>query len=93
MNEANQKAKELVDKFENILPEIEIYNYDESIRQPQRIAPYNKKDTVKAKKCSLIACDELIQQNGELYLSGLDGEYYRNKNAFLFDVKQEITKL
>lgn len=46
-----------------------------------------------AKKCALIAVDEMIIQNGELYLNGLNNDYYKAKNAFLFEVKQEIEKL
>ena len=46
-----------------------------------------------AQQCALIAVDELIEQNGELYLKGLDSSYYREKNAYLFEVKQEIEKL
>ena len=46
-----------------------------------------------AKQCALIAVDEMIIQNGELYLNGLDGIYYRDKNSYLFEVKQEIEKL
>ena len=46
-----------------------------------------------AKQCALIAVDEMIIQNGELILNGLDGDYYRKKNAFLFEIKQEIEKL
>lgn len=45
-----------------------------------------------AKQCALIAVDEMIIQNGELYLNGLDSSYYREKNAYLFEVKQEIEK-
>jgi hypothetical protein len=97
MNEANQKAKELVEKFENILPEIEIYNYDESIRQPQRIAPYNKKDTNKAKQCALIACDEIINSEPMKFVphqtpAGRVSLPFSNKD-FWQSVKQEITKL
>jgi len=46
-----------------------------------------------AKQCALISLDEMIEQNGELYLNGLDGDYYREKNNFLFEVKQEINNL
>jgi hypothetical protein len=46
-----------------------------------------------AQQCALIAVDEMIIQNGELFLNGLDGDYYRKKNAFLFEVKQELEKL
>jgi hypothetical protein len=35
----------------------------------------------------------MIIQNGELFLNGLDNDYYKKKNAFLFEVKQEIEKL
>ena len=45
------------------------------------------------KQCALIAVDEMIIQNGELYLNGLDGIYYREKNSYLFEVKQEIENL
>ena len=44
------------------------------------------------KQCALIAVDELIIQNGELYLIGLDGTHYTKTNSFLFEVKQEIEK-
>jgi hypothetical protein len=46
-----------------------------------------------AKQCALIAVNEMIIQNGELFLNGLNGDYYRKKNAFLFEVKQELEKL
>ena len=39
------------------------------------------------------AVDEMIIQNGELYLNGLDGIYYHEKNSYLFEVKQEIEAL
>jgi DNA-binding protein H-NS len=58
---------------------------------------YNEySDFKQAKQCALIAVDELIQQNGELYLFSLGEktiEYYKKQNAFLFDVKSEIKKL
>jgi hypothetical protein len=47
----------------------------------------------KSKQCALIQINALIIQNGELYLNGLDGTYYRQKNRYLFDVKSEIEKL
>jgi hypothetical protein len=43
-----------------------------------------------AKQCALIAVDEMIIQNGELYLLGLAKNYYIKKNAYLFDVKSEL---
>jgi|SanBayMetagenome_1026888.scaffolds.fasta_scaffold52443_2 hypothetical protein len=46
-----------------------------------------------AKKYSLIAVDEMIIQNGELYLLGLVKDYYIEKNAYLFNVKSELQSL
>ena len=46
-----------------------------------------------AKQCALIAVNEMIIQNGELYINGLDVSYYKEKNAFLFEVKKQIEKL
>lgn len=49
-----------------------------------------------AKQCAIIAVDELIVQNGELYLLNLGDktiEHYKKQNAYLFDVKSEIEKL
>jgi hypothetical protein len=46
-----------------------------------------------AKKYALIAVDEMIIQNGELYLLGLAKDYYIEKNAYLFDVKSELQSL
>jgi hypothetical protein len=72
-----EKAKEIYCKYTNAL----------NIRALQTTAnPF-------AKQCALIAVYELIIQNGELYLNGLNGAYYTEKNNFLFEVKQEIEKL
>ena len=43
--------------------------------------------------CALIAVDELIVQNGELYLNGISPDYYKKVNGYLFEVKQEIEKM
>ena len=43
-----------------------------------------------AKESALIAVDEMIIQNGELYLLGLVKDYYIEKNAYLFNVKSEL---
>jgi hypothetical protein len=56
----------------------------------QKASDYAKKDL---KRKGIVVIDELIIQNGELYLVGLDGTYYREKNNFLFEVKSEIEKL
>lgn len=47
-------------------------------------------------KQALIAVDEMIIQNGELYLNSLGDKtikFYIEKNAYLFELKQEIEKL
>ena len=49
-----------------------------------------------AKQCALIAVDEMIIQNGEIYLNSLGDKaicFYKAKNAYLFEVKTEIKKL
>ena len=72
-----EKAKELLDKMENIAFKHDCFGAEYPV----------------AKECALIAVDELIIQNGELYLNGLNGVYYTKKNNFLFELKQEIKKL
>jgi hypothetical protein len=84
--EAKEKAKELVEKYK-----FYVYCYigngmltndvDENIMLSN------------AKKCAIIAVNEMIVQNGELYLLGLANDYYAKKNAFLFELKNEIEKL
>lgn len=80
---AKEKAIELVNKFIDEIPA----NNSESIKE------FIKIDIESSKRCALIAIDELIMQNGELYLNGLNSTYYREKNNFLFNVKSEIEKL
>ncbi len=46
-----------------------------------------------AKQCALICVNEMIEQNGELFLHGITLEYYKEKNAFLFEIKTEIENL
>ena len=49
-----------------------------------------------AKQSALIAVDEMIVQNGELYLNSLGDktiQFYAEKNGYLFEVKQEISKI
>ena len=46
-----------------------------------------------SKQRALIAIDEMIEQNGELYLKGIAKEYYLKKNSELFEVKTEIEKI
>ena len=48
------------------------------------------------KQCASIAVDEMIIQNGELYLNSLGDKtikFYIEKNAYLFELKQEIENL
>jgi hypothetical protein len=54
---------------------------------------YSEHEMFVVEQCALIAVNEMIIQNGELFLNGLDNDYYKKKNAFLFEVKQEIEKL
>ena len=75
-----EKAQELVQRFTKI----------ESFHIHERVIFMPLPE---AKQCALIAVDEMIIQNGELYLNGLDGIYYREKNSYLFEVKQEIEAL
>ena len=81
-----EKAIELVDKFYQTTPN------EAWINEPLGIAKEYKAYN-QSKQCALIAVDEMIIQNGELYLNGLDGIYYREKNSYLFEVKQEIEAL
>ena len=53
-------------------------------------APFGMYKDNMAIQCALIAVDEMIIQNGELYLLGLAKEYYIEKNAYLFNVKSEL---
>ncbi len=49
-----------------------------------------------AKKCALLTINQMIIQNGELYLNDLGEktiEFYKKKNDFLFEVKSEIELL
>ena len=75
-----EKAKELVDKM--------YFAKDED--------GFHSMNKFRAKQCALIAVDEMIIQNGELYLNSLGDktiDFYREKNTYLFGVKQEIEKL
>ena len=49
-----------------------------------------------AKKCALIAVEEMIVQNGDIHLAMVGdkvNEYYVKMNSYLFKVKQEIINL
>mgnify|MGYP001256678993 CR=1 FL=1 len=79
---ALQLVKELVDKFEEFADDMECNIFTSSENRFKN-----------AKQCALIAVDEMIIQNGELYLLGLAKDYYIEKNAYLFDVKSELQSL
>ena len=81
MSNPKEKAYQLWNKY----AEANIVTYKGS--------SYRGLTTEHAKVCALIAVEEMIIQNGELYLNGLDGDYYREKNNFLFEIKNEIEKL
>jgi len=89
MSNPKEKAIELVDKFKAHA------SWHEFELVSEEICLSN------AKQCALIAVDEMIEQNGELYLINVSSDdfaiqtidYYKSKNAFLFDVKTEIEKL
>jgi len=91
---AKEKAKELVEQF--IHASGSTCDHDSYCSQPE-CQWYGRLvccvDIMKAKKYAIIEIDALIIQNGELYLNGLDGIYYRTKNSYLFEVKSEIEKL
>lgn len=78
--ESEDLANEIMDKY---LTEFEIFGV--------RTA-FNKKRFDSAKKCALICIGKMIEQNGELYLNGIDEAYYRQKNGFLFEVKELISE-
>lgn len=76
-----EKALELVDKFENIVPMIdEYYSYQEMIEEH-----FNK-----SKQCALIAVEEILDLN--LGLSNCDQNNWETEK-FYEQVKKEIEKL
>jgi hypothetical protein len=79
-----QKAEELVDKYR-----IFLQNTDTEVGEEILC-------TLVSKSCALIAVDEMIVQNGELYINQLGEkalQFYIKNNNFLFEVKKEIEKL
>lgn len=78
---AKEKAIELVNKFESIDTYVMTTRHDRTV----------------PKRCALIAVDEMIELNGNMYISITNNEetvsYYKKQNSFLFEVKQEIVKL
>lgn len=79
-----KKAIELVEKF-NFICHIDSDGFTDYYE-----TKHNRK------QCALIAVDEMIVQNGELYLNSLGEktiQFYILKNNFLFEVKKEIKLL
>jgi hypothetical protein len=83
-----EKAKELVNTHYSLISGISLNYISKLLVLPSGDSYYET-----AKKCAIFSVDQLIIQNGELYLVQLDGTYYREKNNFLFKVKSEIEKL
>lgn len=80
---SKEKAKDLVE------------HYAETI-DPIVFGVLQERNWKLAKKCALIAIDEMIILNGELYLKSPELkviEFYKEQNAYLFEVKQEIFQL
>jgi len=77
-----EKAVELVEKFKPCAAD---YEYDFIV------------ELGNAKICALIAVDEMIKLNGDLYLQvGLNEiaiAHYKKTNGYLFEVKTEINNL
>jgi hypothetical protein len=88
-----EKAKKLYNQFFDYADSNYGANRFEQNWHGNVLAGERKVRKKSAKQCALIAVDEMIIQNGELFLNGLDGNYYRKKNAFLFEVKLELENL
>ena len=85
------KAKQLVEKYLNLSVNV-IHTDCEGDISIAAGTPTQSH----AKQCALMEVNALIEQNGELYLfKSCENtmNYYRQKNAELFEVKTEIEKL
>jgi hypothetical protein len=83
-----QKAEELVDKFIKVPLSLYII-----LKENEHMFSLSSKE---AKQCALIAVNEMIVQNGELYLNQLGKkalQFYIKNNHFLFEVKKEIENM
>lgn len=79
---AKQKAIELVDKYRTYVRIADKYDLN-----------LGSDEIHIAKQCALICVNKMIEQNGELFLQGINLEYYTKANAFLFEIKTEIELL
>ncbi len=88
---AKEKATELVGKYLKTIIHFQYIDKEDDNCIGTGYMTHNS-----AVRCALVAVDEMIVQNGEIYLC-LTGEdankYYREKNSYLFEVKEEIEKL
>ena len=85
------KAKQLVEKYLNLSVNV-IHTDCEGDISIAAGTPTQSH----AKQCALMEVNALIEQNGELYLfKSCENtmNYYRQKNAELFEVKTEIEKM
>ena len=76
---AKEKAKELIDKYYNILP------LDKYVITKDEDLSWEYNDWKEAKKCALIAVDEMLDFRNGLYMN--EGSIV---HQYLLDVKQEI---
>jgi len=86
MDLPKQKAEELIIKFIDSLPP----NAETDINK------FLEVDKKASKQCALIAVNEMILQNGEIYLNQLGEkalQFYIKNNHFLFEVKKEIENM
>ena len=86
-----EKAKELVEQYLNTIIHFPYIDTEDDNCIGTGYMTHNS-----AVRCALVAVDEMIVQNGDIYLC-LTGEdankYYREENSYLFKVKEEIEKL
>lgn len=78
-----EKAISLINQFGNIC-----------IGETEDGKPYllSSESLRESKQCALICIEEMIKLNGEYYTSRemKSTEFYRKKNAYLFEVKKEL---
>jgi hypothetical protein len=79
---AQEKAKELIDKYYNILP------LDKYVITKDEDLSWEYNDWKEAKQCALIAVDEMLDFRNGLYMN--EGSIV---HQYLMDVKQEIQQL
>ena len=77
-----EKAEELVDKYYNILP------FDKYVITKDEDLSWEYNDWEEAKKCALIAVDEMLDFRNGLYIN--EGSL---AHKYLLDIKHEIEKL